>query len=98
MADMCAMVNGRLGMNASGEFGVIRFDSTAAAVDSWTVDDIIPGSIQQEPLEQNVVNTFISRFYAEEPDADTLLAACHITDTPSLSARPASSENDIPAS
>jgi len=61
--DLCLLLNGHLVQTEDGDVKFNRFSSTAAAVDNWTVDDLLPGtSIEQEPLESNVINDIIAWF------------------------------------
>ncbi len=54
--DVCRLMNGHLSVNEAGQMEFLRFDSSAAAADNWTVDDIISGSFRQVELDANVVN------------------------------------------
>ncbi len=56
------LVNGFLWPDESGQMTCVRFDPDAAAVDNWTEDDAIPGSITQETGDARMVNRFTFNF------------------------------------
>jgi hypothetical protein len=62
--DLCRVLMGSIVPDESGVLGFKRWDPVSVAVDTFTVDDILPGSFRQEPLDSNVVNRVVIKLAA----------------------------------
>jgi hypothetical protein len=54
--EICESMNTSLIVREDGKIRVLWYDSTAAAVDSWTMDDIRAGTFKHKNSDLNVVN------------------------------------------
>ena len=60
---LCKLLGGQLVTDETGKLSFKRYDPSSAAVgDPWTDDDVIPGTWEQEPLGENVINHVVMRF------------------------------------
>jgi hypothetical protein len=83
---VCQLLYGQVSSDESGKLVFKRFDASAASVDDWTIDDIIEGSIEQDPLDSNVVNQVIVKFAGAEPSTDHPAKTLIFNDTDSQTA------------
>lgn len=60
--ELCTLMGGNLVETEDGEISFVWFDSTAAAQDHWTADDIVPGSLNQTDLDNNTINEIIINY------------------------------------
>jgi hypothetical protein len=67
--DLCRIMTGSIVADEAGVLAFKRWVASATAVDSFTVDDILPGTFRQEPLDANVVNRVVIRLAGHEGTA-----------------------------
>jgi len=67
--EIVQLLNGQLVIDEDGSIAFKRFDASAATVDSWDDDDILPGTFEQKALDSNIVNRLIATF-GRDPDGN----------------------------
>jgi hypothetical protein len=63
--DLCRLLMGSILSDETGKLSFKRWDPAAVAVDTFTVDDILPGTFRQEPLDANVANRVVIKLAAD---------------------------------
>jgi hypothetical protein len=60
--EVLQMLHGHLVVTEEGKISCKLYSAATASVDDWTEDDIVPGSWEQSPLGENIINRIIYRY------------------------------------